>query len=449
MIINIYSDPSNRSKTGLAEIRLEFPDLNVRQILDLPFDNLYTRCRVADLITLDFLLIASICYVIDKTVPRKFALDNWTRDFEVVIPVSEPDLWNGVSNLFSEALSFLSGDIWQLSFFKPKEPIFINTITKRKHRKKVSSFITPSATCLFSGGLDSLAGAIDLLAQDKNTKIILVGHYDTAGPASSQKELFEAIKSEYPQRTELLQTRISHKPRPASKMTLRSRSLVFIALGLYVARAFGKEVPLYAPENGLIAINVPLTPSRVGSCSTRTMHPHFLSKITSVLKKVGIINPIINPFQLKTKGECIVECSNFTLLASLVNMSISCSHPTRRRYWQQKQAKNCGYCIPCLIRRTSLHTAGLDNGLLYGLDICAGQLKINSSLSSTNDLRALCSFLGMNKSNVELEKMITSVVSVKALTQYGAMLERGFNEIRAWLQNNASLEIKEAAGLIN
>ena len=95
------------------------------------------------------------------------------------------------------------------------------------------------------------------------------------------------------------------------------------------------------------------------------------------------------------------------------------------------------------------HVLFEDNGLLYGLDICAGQLKINSSLSITNDLRALCSFLGMNKSNVELEKMITSVVSVKALTQYGAMLERGFNEIRAWLQNNASLEIKEAAGLIN
>jgi len=220
-----------------------------------------------------------------------------------------------------------------------------------------------TSVCLFSGGLDSLSGAIDLLARNGQSQVCLVGHYDTAGPRSQQQQLFAEIPKHYPRRVDLLQTRVSHGPDAAQEMMLRSRSFVFMALGLYVAKAAGVEVPLYAPENGLIAINVPLTPSRAESCSTRTMHPFFLTKLRAVTGKLGFRNPLINPFQFRTKSEVLKECLNPPLLKSLADLSVSCSHGTRRQHWVRKHdANNCGYCVPCLFRRAALHHVGLDDG---------------------------------------------------------------------------------------
>src|SRR5262249_3735004 len=158
---------------------------------------------------------------------------------------------------------------------------------KRRRRSALPARTAASGACLFSGGLDSLVGAIDLLAGDPERKLLLVGHYDSPGPASQQRFLYAGLNERYPARTELLQTRVSHRPESAPELTLRSRSLVFMALALYVAQSLGKETPVFAPENGLIAINVPLTPSRAGSCSTRTMHPYFLERLIVVVRGLG------------------------------------------------------------------------------------------------------------------------------------------------------------------
>ena len=92
--------------------------------------------------------------------------------------------------------------------------------------------------------------------------------------------------------------------------SLRSRSIVFIGLGIYAASEVGAEIPLLAPENGTIALNLPLTPSRSGSCSTRTMHPFYLDTLRSVLNDLGLKNSLTNPLGLKTgKGECVTMLS--------------------------------------------------------------------------------------------------------------------------------------------
>jgi hypothetical protein len=277
--------------------------------------------------------------------------------------------------------------------------------------------------------------------------VFLVGHYDAPGPASQQASLFAEIRKQYPQRAELLQTRVSHKPDAALEPTLRSRSLIFMALGIYAARACGSEVPLYAPENGLIAINIPLTPSRSGSCSTRTMHPFFLEKLESVLRGLGLTNSITNPFALQTKGECLANCLNQPSLRSLVDLSVSCSHGTRKQYWIRKGAKNCGYCVPCIIRRAALHKTGLDEGRKYGVDICAGELPMDDEGESANDLRAMLDFLRYRKTTDEISQEIRAVAPVKNVGEYATMAERGFGEIRALFHNKAKLSIRQAAGL--
>lgn len=143
-----------------------------------------------------------------------------------------------------------------------------------------------------------------------------------------------------------LMTRASQRPRASAERTLRSRSIAFIGLGILAASAVGENVPLYTCENGLIALNPPLTPSRAGSCSTRTMHPFYLDGLRESLSRVGIINEIINPYSFMTKGEAILDCGNLPLVGSVLSMSASCSHGARRQVWTRKEkTENCGYVV--------------------------------------------------------------------------------------------------------
>jgi hypothetical protein len=116
----------------------------------------------------------------------------------------------------------------------------------------------------------------------------------------------------------------------------------------------GGPFTLQVPENGLIALNVPLDPLRLGSLSTRTTHPFYLARWNELLSILGIDGRIENPYWDKTKGEMIAECGNRTLLTSLVPLSLSCSSPTKGR-WQGHGTQHCGYCLPCLIRRAAIN----------------------------------------------------------------------------------------------
>lgn len=450
MNVEIRTDRSRRQEDGLAIITVVVPELALEFDLDLPFKKLYERCGIPDPVALDLLVTAGLCYVIDKVIPRSQAEDNWTREIEVTFPVSTPELWEKVTQDLETALGFLTGDVWKISFRKSEVALFrLPLARKRRRRRLLIPRMGPATTvCLFSGGLDSLIGAIDLLSNDEKEKVLLVGHYDTAGPASQQKNLFASIGREYLRRADLLQTRVSHTPDAALELTLRSRSLVFMALGIYAARSFGKDVSVYAPENGLIAINIPLTPSRSGSCSTRTMHPYFLAKLESALGGSGIANRIINPLQFKTKGECVAECRNEPLLRSLVETSVSCSHGTRRQHWVRKQANNCGYCVPCMIRRAALHRVGLDDGLKYGIDVCAGELSIDDEGESANDLRAVLDFLRGGKTAVEIAREVRVIAPLADAAAHTSTVVRGFEEIRALINDKAIPSIRRAAGIV-
>jgi hypothetical protein len=235
---------------------------------------------------------------------------------------------------------------------------------------------------------------------------LLVGHYDAPGPKSQQKDLHEHLKSRFPGRTKLVQVRVSQRPAKNAESSLRSRSIVFLGLAIYAASEVGREIPLLAPENGTIALNLPLTPSRSGSCSTRTMHPFYLDTLRSVLNDLGLKNSLLNPLRLKTKGECVTGCRDQALLSSLVLKTVSCSHGTRRQEWKRKKATNCGYYIPCLFRRASLHAAKLDSGKDYGIDVCSDELTVDSDRTSADDLRALTSALRHFGNEAQIRKGI-------------------------------------------
>lgn len=426
---------------GFAPVTLRTSS-GVERQLDLAFEVLQRHYDGDDPVALDFLLLGSLCYVTDKMVKRRSEdnPDHWTRRLELSVPVSDPALWRTAKSELEEALGFLTGDLWDLDFVPLPCPLYIPT------KRKAQSLSEPAdAVRLFSGGLDSLAGSIDLLAQSK--RVLLVSHHDGAAP--EQNVLVPALQSYYPGFVRSLRMRIGHRSAPAPETTLRSRSLLFIALGMYAARSLGPNVPIVTPENGVIALNVPLTPSRAGSCSTRTMHPRFLSRLKGALQKVGLTNPLSNPLELQTKGEVLLGCRNAPLLKQLASQSASCSHPTRRQIWVRKNncERNCGYCMPCLFRRASMNAAGWDDGNDYGLDVCRSELLPTYKGSSANDLRAMLSVLRARKTEAHIERDILRVAQVGSPALRAKMVARGYEEVRALFRAKGDPTIRRAAGV--
>ena len=105
--------------------------------------------------------------------------------------------------------------------------------------------------------------------------------------------------------------------------------------------AISKEI------NGLIALNAPLTPRRIGSHSTRTTHPHFLGSIQAIVDAVGLPVAIANPLRHETKGEMVTRHAGDPTFVAQAVRTVSCGK------WK-RDGRQCGRCVPCLIRRASL-----------------------------------------------------------------------------------------------
>jgi hypothetical protein len=136
----------------------------------------------------------------------------------------------------------------------------------------------------------------------------------------------------------------------------RSRSFLFIALGIFGISNFTAVKELQVPENGLIALNIPLDDLRIGSHSTRTTHPFYLNLWNDVLKILDTGKTVINPYWNKTKGEMANECLNKEYLSGIMERSNSCSSPIKAR-WKGLPPQHCGFCVPCIIRRAAMHKA--------------------------------------------------------------------------------------------
>lgn len=309
----------------------------------------------------------------------------------------------------------------------------------------------PTAVSLFSGGLDSLVGVIDWLEANPEKRLILAGHHDKqmTGPLSDQESLLGPLRIAYPGRLHATLIRVgNHGDSP--EITLRGRSLLFLAVAVCIASAYKLTGPILLPENGTIALNIPLSPSRRGSCSTRTAHPHYVSQLQRVLNLVGIPNEIVNPLQSKTKGEVVRQCLNQPLLKALFAVSVSCAKRGHKREWKNRSANGCGRCMPCIYRRAALHSAGLDSER-YGLDFCKGEVDFNATDErGPADLRACLSFLRKNYDSEQLKAFLLAngVLDIGKMDEYSALISRAFEEIRQLFRDKSRKDMRRMAGIV-
>lgn len=221
-----------------------------------------------------------------------------------------------------------------------------------------------SSVCLFSGGLDSFIGAIDLLGADERP--LLVSHYWDGVTSQHQGQCFAALETRFPD-AELTQLRARVGfPKDLvvdsqAEDTLRARSFMFFALAALAASALGDQTTIHVPENGFISLNVPIDPLRLGANSTRTTHPYYMARFNELLDALDISARLVNRYRHMTKGQMAVACVDRDWLAAQAHITMSCSSPTKAR-WVHREPTHCGYCVPCIIRRAALlHGFGRDN----------------------------------------------------------------------------------------
>jgi 7-cyano-7-deazaguanine synthase in queuosine biosynthesis len=382
----------------------------------------------------DFLRLAGAAYCADKLALRRLAQDRWTRQILLDVPVSEAARWQTAATTLSEALDFLTGDHWNLSF---------RTSALPGNRRPSAIDEGVDAVCLFSGGLDSLCGAVDLL--EEGHRLCLVGHHEGGLIPGVQETLAAELADHYGAdhvtlRQLLLRPAAARggqaRPLPSRReRSTRGRSLLFIAAGLAVADALDPTIPVYVPENGFIGINVPLTRARSGSLSTRTTHPYFLGCLGAALTALAIDNPLRNPYRLHTKGAMLRRSRNRQLLERLAPRSVSCAHPEAAR-WRRRRQGNCGYCYPCLIRRAAMHAAGWDDGGAYACDVLNDATVLERNRRIGADLRAI--LWATARERPTLDVLRNGPVPDGEVQAFADLVHRGQAELTAWLATGTS-----------
>jgi 7-cyano-7-deazaguanine synthase in queuosine biosynthesis len=343
----------------------------------------------------DLFIISLSIFAVDKRLSRWRTKDKWTRKIKISIPVMQLDKWEQTKSNWNSTLSFLTGDIWDINF-RQTDARYGDSSKPSKHPVDISR---STAVSLFSGGLDSFCGAIELL--NKGESVCLLGHNEYPKLREQQESLLSLLRSDFPaQFVEFIGFTANSRapknyegiPLKGTENTSRGRSLLFLCAAVSLAGSIGSHIPVYIPENGFIGLNIPLTNSRKGTCSTRTTHPYFIRSFNQILKDVNIENEVINFFAYMTKREIVNRVKEMPSFTNGADLTISCSHPCLQRWKRdgdRTYPKNCGYCYPCLIRRSSLLNVN-DENRFYSYDsIDLEFIRQHSSGNRINDLKAM------------------------------------------------------------
>jgi 7-cyano-7-deazaguanine synthase in queuosine biosynthesis len=326
----------------------------------------------------DLLDVAMAVYVADRISHRSPGRSGeWVsrmsgRSFQIVIPVREIKTWQNpaVQKTLKAALEFLTTDEWNIRFVaRTKHTIQEVPLFKREFERPFVG--------LFSGGLDSFAGAILQVLEDQFKDGVLVSAYSNSNLVSRQRELVQQINTKLKPTgksfTDLhlwhnLERDVKHDPSQPlpvfnnpkgfkDEVTQRSRGFLFLSLGLVITRALGLNV-LNVYENGVGAINLPYTAAGLGVDYTRAMNPELLRRVAVFASELfGMRIQIENPSLWKTKGQMCAGIEEYGF-GKLAVQTISCDGFPRHKFKHEEQ---CGRCTSCLLRRISLAaTSGLE-----------------------------------------------------------------------------------------
>ncbi len=396
----------------------------------VPFGPRLAAIGAVPRLNVDLVRLAMLVYAADRSTIREVGSTNWSsRDISLTVPVSDATSWNAVAAELCGLLAFLTGDAWSVEFKNTRPP-----------REQVDSRLDishPSRVVLMSGGADSALGALESRRQLDPTEChVLVSHFGLKALAPLQRRVADAATAICPgpqqlhEQTYLVRRRYQvDGSRFKSETSTRSRSLLFLALGL--AYASMHAVPLWIAENGFASLNPPLAPNRRGSLSTRTTHPAFLEGLSRILGELGAHSTIFNPFSCLTKGEMFRAAADqfgYLEISGFLSGTHSCGL-TGQRSKGISTTRQCGVCFGCVVRRASFASAGLTDMTEYADPAhsheLATWLNVNSVLP---DMRRFV------KRGIARRDLLTmSLPDDYPLEDAQGLLERGVSELRAYV----------------
>lgn len=308
----------------------------------------------------DLLEIATYVYSADQVIRRgaddvdTFG-DGWRRDLHFVVPVRDPDFWSSaqVQDTLCSTLGFLSDDQYRFDFVKLDQEHPFQQYLQFDDTQQV--YGKPEQVVMFSGGLDSLAGAIDEVVNQKR-RVLLVTHKSTSKlnkrHRTLEQMLAEKAGDNVPHR---ISVRVHKAKELNHEYTQRSRSFLYVSIGATIARMLNlKSVRFY--ENGVISLNLPVCAQVVGGRATRTTHPRVMKGFQDLLSLVaGEPFTVENPYIWKTKAD-VVKVITDAGCHDLIKHSMTCTHT-----WEMtNQHTHCGGCSQCIDRRFAILAAKAD-----------------------------------------------------------------------------------------
>jgi hypothetical protein len=338
-------------------------------------------CNVPDLM-LDLLEIAAYVYCGDQRARRggerlRNAGADWRRSMRFIIPVRRLDVWSGyeLRQELEETIGFLSDDTYEFEFIAAEAPSAEATLYFSE--LSAGRFETDEIA-LFSGGLDSFAGAIDSIL-GANRRTVLVGHHSAPKILAVQKELIGILEQAgYGPRLMHIPVNVTNTDVNPAEMTQRSRSFLFASLAFVIARMFGREEFTFY-ENGVVSLNLPIAHDVLGARATRTTHPQVMrgfERIFSLL--AGSRFTIRTPYMWLTKKD-VVDRIVLAGFGNFLPRTVSCVHPIS---WTA-EVRHCGRCSQCIDRRFAILAAGagaLDPAAGYGIDLLTGARQADEDL---------------------------------------------------------------------
>ncbi|HEX8815368.1 MAG TPA: hypothetical protein VF753_07700 [Terriglobales bacterium] len=309
----------------------------------------------------DLLEIASYVFSADCATRRgtewsdNHSTEPWSRDFAFVIPVRDLAFWSSeaIQSLMVDLLTFLADDRYSFTFV----PLNCERPFQQQYFDfggfKDWPFYSPDRVIMFSGGLDSLVGAVETGTRGHNS--VLVSHRPVSTMSARQGKLFRELEKSFPRQFLHVPVWINKNLRLGQEPTQRTRSFLFAALGTVVGESINAGGVRFF-ENGVVSLNLPVADEVLRSRASRTTHPialHLLQLLcTAVVNREFIVD---NPYFYRTKTE-VVEVLPSLGFPHLIAHTCSCAHSM----FKSKSRWHCGKCSQCIDRRFAVTAAGLE-----------------------------------------------------------------------------------------
>ena len=289
----------------------------------------------------DLLVIAAAVEYCDLSLKRPAW--GWARSFDLRVAVHSLDRWedSAVHNALEDALSFLTGDQWIVSFVQRMCDI------ERVGQDSLGFDVRDRVIMPYSDGVDSRA--VSALVDDAEKGGLVRVRLGIRGADTHSKDPRERRFMSVP-----YQVRFDVGQRVES--SARSRGFKFAVI-TGIAAALANVERIVVTESGQGALG-PILVTVGQSHPDYRVHPAFTRRVEALFEALTGKAPRYEyPRIWSTKGETVTAAQKLTQPPNWANTR-SCWQGARQVSFERKR-RQCGICAACMLRRLSMHAAGV------------------------------------------------------------------------------------------